>query len=170
MRLHHNPRDPSPITSAINKHSLPDITLTALLYPLLVAFNFLDFMWLLSFDTCNKRDDGAHVSRKSRIWQRRPIIHPMHHVGAFAQSTSVFSATGSTTKIGGAKNQEDLTDALYSYSQIKLTGFVGKNDGCRAGKDRTSSKHLMNYAATLPCSLVSQSLTNEKQHHILVPT
>ncbi|KIJ52552.1 hypothetical protein M422DRAFT_202688 [Sphaerobolus stellatus SS14] len=53
-------------------------------------------------------------------------INSVHHVGIFAQITSIFSATGGAAKDGEEGKEEGLTAVLYPHRRIKLTGLVTK--------------------------------------------
>jgi len=53
-------------------------------------------------------------------------INSVHHVGVFAQITSIFSATGGAAKEGDEGKDEGLTAVLYPHRRIKLTGLVSK--------------------------------------------
>ena len=54
-------------------------------------------------------------------------INSVHHVGVFAQITSVFSAQGKDEK------EEGLTAVLYPHRRIKLTQLVKTGSGVSTG-------------------------------------
>ncbi|GJJ08263.1 ATP-dependent Lon protease pim1 [Clathrus columnatus] len=54
-------------------------------------------------------------------------INSVHHVGVFAQITSIFSASGGAPKEEDGK-EEGLTAVLYPHRRIKLTSLVTRAD------------------------------------------
>lgn len=54
-------------------------------------------------------------------------INSVHHVGVFAQITSIFTASGAVSKEDDGK-EEGLTAVLYPHRRIKLTSLISRAD------------------------------------------
>lgn len=54
-------------------------------------------------------------------------INSVHHVGVFAQITSIFTASGAVSKDDDGK-EEGLTAVLYPHRRIKLTSLISRAD------------------------------------------
>jgi ATP-dependent Lon protease len=139
------PRESLPVTSAISKQSVPEHYPQVLALPIARRPLFPGF-----YKAVVIRNAAVVAAIKEMMKRGQPYlgafllkdeqadsdvisdINSVHHVGVFAQITSVFSATGGAAKDGEETKEEGLTAVLYPHRRIKLTGFVNKGDGSSA--------------------------------------
>ena len=180
------PRDPLPITSAISKQSVPEHYPQVLALPIARRPLFPGF-----YKAVVIRNPAVVAAIKEMMKRGQPYlgafllkdeqadsdvisdINSVHHVGVFAQITSVFSATGGPAKDGEETKEEGLTAVLYPHRRIKLTGLVGKGNGLSAvkvqGMDETSKEPITPPLSQAPSSPEPQQMGNETSQQRSTP-
>ena len=135
------PRDSPATTSAISKQSVPEHYPQVLALPIARRPLFPGF-----YKAVVIRNPAVVAAIKEMMKRGQPYlgafllkdehtdsdiisdINQVHHVGVFAQITSVFSATGGAAKDGEEPKDEGLTAVLYPHRRIRLTGLVNQGD------------------------------------------
>lgn len=139
------PREPLPVSSAISKQSVPEHYPQVLALPIARRPLFPGF-----YKAVVIRNPAVVAAIKEMMKRGQPYlgafllkdeqadsdvisdINSVHHVGVFAQITSVFSAASGAAKDGEEAKEDGLTAVLYPHRRIKLTGLVNKGDGSSA--------------------------------------
>ena len=170
------PREPLPITSAISKQSVPEHYPEVLALPIARRPLFPGF-----YKAVVIRNPAVVAAIKEMMRRGQPYlgafllkdeqadsdiisdINSVHHVGVFAQITSVFSATGGAAKDGEEAKEEGLTAVLYPHRRIKLTGLMKKGDGSSAA-DLQDMGETSQEPITPPSSPVRPSPNSDLQH------
>ncbi|KAF8529835.1 ATP-dependent protease La [Gautieria morchelliformis] len=170
------PRDPLPITSAISKQSVPEHYPQVLALPIARRPLFPGF-----YKAVVIRNSAVVAAIKEMMKRGQPYlgafllkdeqadsdvisdINSVHHVGVFAQITSVFSATGGTVKDGEEPKEEGLTAVLYPHRRIKLTGLVNRDDGSSAGEVQHINETSKEPISPPPSPVLLPPNTNSQQ-------